>query len=78
MLNLIVHFRAAWIDKCRPDVLITESTYATTVRDSKRWKVFLLQSFSSRLFQKINDRTHSEETSSFKLKILVITARDKI
>ena len=27
---------AAWIDKCRPDLLITESTYATTVRDSKR------------------------------------------
>ncbi len=23
-------------DKCRPDVLITESTYATTIRDSKR------------------------------------------
>jgi len=30
------HLGAAWIDKCRPDVLITESTYATTVRDSKR------------------------------------------
>lgn len=29
-------FRAAWIDKCRPDLLITESTYATTIRDSKR------------------------------------------
>ncbi|XP_016158882.1 PREDICTED: integrator complex subunit 11 [Ficedula albicollis] len=28
--------RAAWIDKCRPDLLITESTYATTIRDSKR------------------------------------------
>ena len=27
---------AAWIDKCRPDLLITESTYATTIRDSKR------------------------------------------
>ncbi len=24
------------IDKCRPDLLITESTYATTIRDSKR------------------------------------------
>jgi integrator complex subunit 11 len=23
-------------DKCRPDILITESTYATTIRDSKR------------------------------------------
>lgn len=30
------HLGAAWIDKCRPDLLITESTYATTVRDSKR------------------------------------------
>jgi len=29
-------FSAAWIDKCRPDLLITESTYATTIRDSKR------------------------------------------
>lgn len=27
---------AAWIDKCRPNLLITESTYATTIRDSKR------------------------------------------
>lgn len=23
--------RAAWIDKCRPNLLITESTYATTI-----------------------------------------------
>jgi len=30
------HLGAAWIDKVRPDVLITESTYATTIRDSKR------------------------------------------
>lgn len=30
------HLGAAWIDKCRPDMLITESTYATTIRDSKR------------------------------------------
>jgi len=30
------HLGSAWIDKCRPDLLITESTYATTVRDSKR------------------------------------------
>ncbi|KAF3861207.1 hypothetical protein F7725_001462 [Dissostichus mawsoni] len=30
------HLGAAWIDKCRPDVLISESTYATTIRDSKR------------------------------------------
>ena len=30
------HLGAAWIDRCRPDPLITESTYATTVRDSKR------------------------------------------
>lgn len=30
------HLGAAWIDRCRPDLLITESTYATTVRDSKR------------------------------------------
>lgn len=30
------HLGAAWIDKCRPDILISESTYATTIRDSKR------------------------------------------
>lgn len=30
------HLGAAWIDKLRPDLLITESTYATTVRESKR------------------------------------------
>lgn len=30
------HLGAAWIDKCKPDVLISESTYATTIRDSKR------------------------------------------
>lgn len=30
------HLGSAWIDRCRPDVLITETTYATTIRDSKR------------------------------------------
>lgn len=30
------HLGAAWIDKCRPDLLISESTYATTIRDSKK------------------------------------------
>eukprot|EP00854_Cymbomonas_tetramitiformis_P003863 gene3863-4825_t len=30
------HLGAAQIDRCRPDLLITESTYATTIRDSKR------------------------------------------
>ncbi|XP_028514027.1 integrator complex subunit 11 isoform X2 [Exaiptasia diaphana] len=30
------HLGSAWIDKCKPNVLITESTYATTIRDSKR------------------------------------------
>lgn len=30
------HLGAAWIDKCRPNILISESTYATTIRDSKR------------------------------------------
>lgn len=30
------HLGSAVIDRCRPDVLITESTYAATVRDSKR------------------------------------------
>ncbi|KAL1924303.1 uncharacterized protein VTP21DRAFT_7338 [Calcarisporiella thermophila] len=30
------HLGSAWIDKVQPDVLITESTYATTIRDSKR------------------------------------------
>ena len=32
---LYIH-SAACIDKCRPDILISESTYATTIRDSKR------------------------------------------
>ncbi|XP_078095022.1 integrator complex subunit 11 [Mustelus asterias] len=30
------HLGAAWIDKCRPNLFISESTYATTIRDSKR------------------------------------------
>ena len=30
------HLGAAWIEKVRPDVLITETTYADTLRDSKR------------------------------------------
>jgi integrator complex subunit 11 len=30
------HLGAAWIDRCRPDLLISESTYATTIRDSKK------------------------------------------
>lgn len=30
------HLGAAWADKCEPNVLISESTYATTIRDSKR------------------------------------------
>lgn len=30
------HLGAAIVDRCEPDVLITESTYAATVRDSKR------------------------------------------
>jgi integrator complex subunit 11 len=30
------HLGAAQIDRCRPDLLISESTYATTIRDSKR------------------------------------------
>lgn len=30
------HLGAAWVDKCHPNLLITESTYATTIRDSKR------------------------------------------
>lgn len=30
------HLGSAWIDKVRPDVLITESTYGTTIRDSRR------------------------------------------
>lgn len=30
------HLGGAWIDAVRPDLLITESTYATLVRDSKR------------------------------------------
>jgi len=31
------HLGAAWVDRCRPSLLITESTYATTIRDSKRY-----------------------------------------
>ena len=30
------HLGAAWIQKLRPDVVLTETTYATTIRDSKR------------------------------------------
>ncbi|KAJ3020515.1 UNVERIFIED_CONTAM: Integrator complex subunit 11 [Siphonaria sp. JEL0065] len=30
------HLGAAWIDDCQPDLLITETTYATTTRASKR------------------------------------------
>jgi integrator complex subunit 11 len=30
------HLGPAWIDPCEPDLIITESTYATTIRDSKR------------------------------------------
>ena len=34
--------RSAWIDRCKPDLLITESTYATTIRDSKRLKLYAI------------------------------------
>eukprot|EP01132_Coremiostelium_polycephalum_P008042 gene8042-9890_t len=30
------HLGSAWIDQVKPDLLITETTYATTIRDSKR------------------------------------------
>ncbi|EGG21499.1 integrator complex subunit 11 [Cavenderia fasciculata] len=30
------HLGSAWIDQVRPNLLITETTYATTIRDSKR------------------------------------------
>ena len=30
------HLGAAWIEPCEPDLIITETTYATTIRDSKR------------------------------------------
>lgn len=36
------HLGAAYIDKIFPDVLITETTYATTIRDSKRARVYKL------------------------------------
>lgn len=36
IVSLHSYCSAAWIDKCRPDILISESTYATTIRDSKR------------------------------------------
>lgn len=43
------HLGAAWIDACEPDLLITESTYATTIRDSKRTRErdFLRKGFSN-------------------------------
>ncbi|TPX55222.1 hypothetical protein PhCBS80983_g05491 [Powellomyces hirtus] len=34
------HLGAAWIDKCRPDLLITETTYATYTRESKRTREY--------------------------------------
>jgi len=30
------HLGAAWIEKVRPDAIITETTYADAIRDSKR------------------------------------------
>jgi len=30
------HLGSAWAPKCKPDLLISESTYATTIRLSKR------------------------------------------
>jgi integrator complex subunit 11 len=33
------HLGAAWIDKVKPDILITETTYADTLRDSKRFEI---------------------------------------
>ena len=30
------HLGAAYVDKIKPHILITESTYANTIRDSKR------------------------------------------
>jgi integrator complex subunit 11 len=30
------HLGSAWMDRVKPDLFITETTYATTIRDSKR------------------------------------------
>jgi integrator complex subunit 11 len=30
------HLGAAWVDKIKPNLIITECTYATIIRDSKR------------------------------------------
>lgn len=30
------HLGAAWIDKVKPDLLISECTYGTVIRESKR------------------------------------------
>ena len=52
------HLGAAWVDKCRPDLLITESTYATTIRDSKRFfavKFLLVHCCSSALYRGPNN-----------------------
>ncbi|TKS76590.1 Integrator complex subunit 11 [Collichthys lucidus] len=46
------HLGAAWIDKCRPDILISESTYATTIRDSKRCRERGLSEESARKHRK--------------------------
>lgn len=31
------HLGSAWIDRCCPNILISESTYATTVRESRKY-----------------------------------------
>nr|XP_002128796.2 integrator complex subunit 11-like [Ciona intestinalis] len=46
------HLGAAWVDKCRPDVLITESTYATTIRDSKRCRE---RDFLKKVHERVED-----------------------
>ncbi|XP_065918918.1 integrator complex subunit 11-like [Dysidea avara] len=46
------HLGAASIDKCRPDLLITECTYATTIRDSKRLREVKYQCPGSSTFDK--------------------------
>nr|CAB3233543.1 integrator complex subunit 11-like [Phallusia mammillata] len=46
------HLGAAWVDKCRPSLLITESTYATTIRDSKRCRE---RDFLKKVHERIED-----------------------
>jgi len=46
------HLGAAWVDKCKPSLLITESTYPTTIRDSKRCRE---RDFLKKVHERVED-----------------------